>query len=135
METLRVLIVDDDLLFTQMLPRLLRGAFAKPTFDIVTANGPAKALETFHASTFDLVLCDYDLRAPQNGLDVLRGIASGAAVRVLMTGHAARELPKGHEDAYDAFLEKPMTLREVVRPLAEILEGRLGIAVELASKP
>ena len=116
-----------------MLPRLLQRAIARPAFDFATASAPAEGIELGRSGQFDLILCDYDLRAPQTGIDVLRAVGNERALRVLITGHSPRELPADREGSYDAFLEKPMTLRDVVAPLAEILRERLGVPVDLTA--
>lgn len=131
---LRLLIVDDDFLFADSLPRLLRKSFSRPPLAIAAARSPADALDLLAAERFDVVLCDFDLKAPQSGLDVLAQAArtNPDAFRILLSGHSPREIPQDPGAAYDAFLDKPMTLRAVVPRLAELLRARLGIEFEPA---
>ena len=128
---LRLLIVDDDFLFSEMLPRLLQREVASPALRITAVRTPEEARRVAHAQPFDVVLCDFDLRARSSGLDVLSDVVDspGRPFRILISGHSPREIPAG-PGAYDAFLDKPMTLREVVPQLAALLEERLGIRFE-----
>lgn len=130
MTALRMLIVDDDFMFTKMLPRLLHKRVARPQFDIVTAQTPDEAMEILGTQRFDLILCDFDLKSARTGLDVLRAASAegNGAFRVLITGHPPRDVPDDGP-VYDAFLDKPTTLREVVPPLLSIMHD-LGFQVE-----
>src|SRR5581483_3700919 len=131
-EELRVLIVDDDFLFSDMLPKLLVKSVAKPQIHALSARTPREALRLLEAQRFDVVLCDYDLRDGLSGFDVLRAAlrAEGAPLRILISGHRPGEVPSMPEGAFDAFLEKPMTLREVVPLFLDLLHERLGIEFE-----
>ncbi|MEA3202114.1 MAG: Response regulator receiver domain [Thermoplasmata archaeon] len=131
-EELRLLIVDDDYLFADMLPRLLRKTIAKPALAVTSVRTVAEAAQRLAAEPFDVVLCDFDLREPQNGLDVLAHAARAPSppFRILITGHSPREIPTPPEGVLDAFLDKPMTLREVVPLFTALLHERLGVEFE-----
>lgn len=126
---LRLLIVDDDFLFTKMLPRELRKSL--PDLDIACASSPDDAVGMLDAQAFDVVVCDYDLRALRNGLDVLGHAAKVAQppFRILISGHSARDIPAS-TGIVDAFVPKPMTLRDIVPPLATLLKARLAGAAK-----
>lgn len=130
---LSLLIVDDDFLFTQQLPQLLKRSVARPSLEVAVAQSPQQATETLGAKPFDIVLCDYDLRAARTGIDVLADAAQVAPppLRILMTGHAPREIEHARPGAYDALIEKTMTLREMIPLVAALIHERLGVAVEL----
>ncbi|HET6404736.1 MAG TPA: response regulator [Candidatus Thermoplasmatota archaeon] len=131
-EELRVLIVDDDFLFTDMLPRLLRKSIARPRLACEAARSVDQAMTLLATREFDVILCDYDLRTVETGLDVLRRATHvpSPPFRILVSGHARREIPPVPEGVIEAFLEKPMTLREVLPLLTALLRDRLGVECE-----
>ena len=131
-ERLRILVVDDDFLFTDMFPRLLRKTIRSPTLEIETAKDADEATRRLQAEAFDVVLCDFDLRAARSGLHVLADAArlERPPFRILLSGHTPREVGIPEEGVMDAFLDKPMTLRELVPLLTRLLHERLGIEFE-----
>lgn len=132
---LRICIVDDDFLFTQMLPRLLTRSLAAPEIVFYPARSFGEARELLAKQRVDVILSDYDLKTLETGLDVLEHAAQVApeALRILISGHLPHELPEKGVRPYAAFVAKPMTLREMVPPLlAAISEGR-GVAFQPAA--
>lgn len=131
-DPLRLLIVDDDFLFADMLPRLLRRRILKPALEMASATNAEDAMRRLDAERYHVLLCDYDLKASSTGLDVLAHAARQAdgPFRILITGHSPREIPETGHQLYDAFLDKPMTLREVVPQLTTLLHARLGVGFE-----
>ncbi|HET6404188.1 MAG TPA: response regulator [Candidatus Thermoplasmatota archaeon] len=130
--SLRVLIVDDDPLFTDMLPRLLLRSLASPRLEFACARDAAAAIRLLQERAFDVLLCDYDLRTHATGLDVLE-IASSLPerpFRILFSGHAPQHIERPRKDVLDAFLDKPATLSGMVPLLATLLTERMGIEVE-----
>lgn len=132
-DALRLLVVDDDFLFADMLPRLLTKNVASPPLDIVAVRSPEDAARAIRERPFDVVLSDFDLRAPQNGLDVLRDVGAvlPEALRILVSGHSPHEIPRA-PGAFHEFLEKPMRLREMIPLFARVVEARLGVHVTVA---
>jgi two-component system C4-dicarboxylate transport response regulator DctD len=124
---LRLLIVDDDPLMTDMLPRrLLRALDLK----ILTASSPEEGLRVADEENPEVVLSDYNLRASMTGLDLLAEIERRHpdAVRILFSGHTRTEIGTPLVDApLHAFLEKPIRIDELIGPLAAIIQRTLGI--------
>jgi DNA-binding NtrC family response regulator len=126
-EDLRILIVDDDPLMTDMLPRRIRGALRVQVF---TASTPEEGLRVADAESPEIVLSDYNLRASMTGLDLLAEIERRHpdAIRILFSGHARHEIGKSLDDApLHGFLEKPLRLDELIAPLAAIIQETLGV--------
>lgn len=122
-----VLIVDDDPLMTDMLPRRLRRV-VRPDVEIRTAATPDEARQMILDGAPDAIISDYNLRHVQNGLDVLREAERVAphAARILFSGHAAREI-RGLGDApIHAYLEKPMRLDELIAPVLDAIQQATG---------
>lgn len=128
---LRILVVDDDFLFSEMLPKLLRKSIAKPTLVVTGVASAEEGKRRLAAEAFDVVLSDFDLRSQETGVDVLEHAARAPKppFRILMSGHSPRMIPK--DGALDAFLDKPMTLRELVPLLTALLHERLGVEFEM----
>ena len=82
MMPIRLLLVDDHVLFRQSLSRLLS---AEPDFEVVADCGTAgDALEVLRRERVDLVLLDFDL-GPEQGSEVLAATrGAGPAAKVLM---------------------------------------------------
>jgi DNA-binding NtrC family response regulator len=128
----RILIVDDDPLMTDMLPRRIRAGLHAT---VLTASTPEEGLAMADAHHPEVVLSDYNLRAAMTGLDLLAEIERRQpdAVRILFSGHARHEIgARLDEVAIDGFLEKPMRLDELIAPLATIIQSTLGLDVRRA---
>ncbi|HEX2021905.1 MAG TPA: response regulator [Candidatus Thermoplasmatota archaeon] len=126
-----ILIVDDDELMTELLPRKLRSAVL-PAPRILTARTPEEGIRVAEDECPSVVLSDYNLRATMNGLDVLAAVGRSCpdAVRILFSGHARHEIgPRLEGAGLDGFLEKPLRLDELIPPFLEIL-NRSGVHAE-----
>lgn len=126
-EALRILIVDDDPLMTDMLPRRLRRAL---DVAVLVASTPEEGLRVASEAQPDVVLSDYNLRASMDGLDLLAAIQRAVpdALRILFSGHAPHEIGARLRDApLHGFLEKPLRLDEMIVPLAAIIERETGV--------
>lgn len=122
-----MLIVDDDPLMTDMLPRRLRRVI-RSDVDIRTATTVEEASEIIRSVRPDAVLSDYNLRQDKNGIDVLRVAEEVApkAARILFSGHSAREI-RGLPDAtIHAYVEKPMKLDELITPVLDAIARATG---------
>lgn len=122
-----MLIVDDDPLMTDMLPRRLRRAI-REDIDIRTATTVEEAAEIIRTLRPDVVLSDYNLRQELNGLDVLRVAEEHvpSAVRILFSGHSAREIGALNDAAIHAYVEKPMKLDELIAPVLDAIARATG---------
>jgi two-component system, NarL family, nitrate/nitrite response regulator NarL len=82
MTPIRLLLLDDHLLFREGLSRLL---VTEPGFELVAQCGtPAEALEVLSRSAIDIVLLDYDLEDDTGTRFISAATASGYRGRILM---------------------------------------------------
>lgn len=128
-----LLIVDDDALMTNLLPRKLRNAFATE-LRIVTATTPEEAARVLREERPDIVLSDYNLRAARTGLDVLADAAEVVpqGVRILFSGHTQSEIGAAIASApIHGFIEKPLRLDDLLRPLATLVRDASGFELGL----
>ena len=121
--TKRLLIVDDE----QTLREVFKEALSREGYDVETASSPEQALEKLGEEHFDAVLLDQVYKtSPFSGLDALRKIrATGCSVKVIMmTGYldVADEVAEAvKEGAYSQVIQKPSTLSEISRIIANCL--------------
>lgn len=90
MNTIRILLVDDNLDHVQLATRALK---AQPTWRIDTARLGEEALDRASEDKYDLVLLDY--RLPDlSGLDVLKALRAKAPepAVILMTSQGSEEV-------------------------------------------
>lgn len=125
---LSILLVDDDPLMHRMLvPRLEEIGF--PVARVASARSPQEAITLLAELKAPLaVVSDFNLKAPITGFELLREVraARPEAARVLFSGYSREQL--GNEDRdgiVEKFLEKPLHLDDLVRPLREFLAARL----------
>lgn len=131
MPELQVLVIDDDKFMLDMLPDHLETIFQEGELaGILTARTPEEGIAQARAAKGPLVvLCDYDLRASQNGVHVLEQIAAirPDAIRILFSGHTPEEIGLAiRSPVIHAFLEKPLRLSEFTKPFRAILEREIG---------
>lgn len=122
-----MLIVDDDPLMTDMLPRRLRRVI-RADVEIRTATSVEEAADIIRSVRPDAVLSDYNLRQERTGIDVLREAEQHApeAARILFSGHAAREIAGLQDAAIHAYVEKPMKLDELITPVLDAIARATG---------
>lgn len=90
MTPIRLLLLDDHLLFREGLSRLL---LTEPGFDMVAQCGtPAEALEVLAGSAVDIVLLDYDLEDDTGTRFISAATASGYRGKILMVTAGMNEL-------------------------------------------
>jgi CheY-like chemotaxis protein len=118
---LNVLIVDDEPLLLKVMERLL----TRRGYIVQTAVNVPEALKLARQRTPDILVTDYNLNAPQNGLDLCRAFAEDATLvkvrRIVISGQANNL--KGLGILYDAFLAKPFTSSEFVQVLERFITG------------
>lgn len=123
-----VLLVDDDAFMLDVLPRKLRKMLGpERPVRFLTTDDPERARELARGCGEELlvVICDFNLRAAKDGLDVLRELEADAprSVRILYSGHAASEIGDRLDDApIHAFVEKPFRLEDLLPPLHRAIE-------------
>jgi DNA-binding NtrC family response regulator len=124
-----LLIVDDDPLMTDLLPRKLQRAMASGV-RILTASNSTDAAQIIASQRPHVILSDFNLRETKTGLDVLAEAARAApeSARILFSGHTISEIGRPLRDAdIHGYLEKPMRLDELVRPLLEAIRNATGL--------
>ena len=85
----RILVVDDDAATCTFLEELLEG----PDRQFDSVQDPESALAKMRTETFDLLISDINLNAPQSGLDLLRAfkLANPAGQVLLISGFGTLE--------------------------------------------
>lgn len=126
-DALTILLVDDDPLMHRMLvPRLQQ--MGVPVSLVRSATSPDEALAALDTLSVPLaVVSDFNLKATRTGLDLLRVVRERRpdATRVLFSGYSLEQLGAG-TDVVELFLEKPLHLDELLRPLERFLAARLA---------
>lgn len=128
-----VLIVDDDPLMTQMLPRRLARLLSSAP-RVLTASTPEEGIRLMSELQPDVILCDYNLRAVMTGLDVLAAaqVRAPHATRILFSGHTRREIGVRLDDApIHGYVEKPMRLDDLVGPIVDLVREASGLDLGL----
>lgn len=126
---IRLLIVDDDPLMTEFLPRRLARAMLT-NVRILTATTAAGADAIIEREQPHVILSDYDLRDVRTGIEVLRSAARLAprSARILFSGHSRREIGASLEAAgVDAYIEKPMRLDDLIPQLLASIRATTGM--------
>ncbi len=111
-QSLRILVADDEPLFLKALERVL----ARRGHEVVTVTDANQAIERLRAETFDAVLVDH--RMPGNGTTVIAHLEDTAfeGITVLMTGGHTAEAEGMRESVHR--LQKPFPFPAVI-PLLE----------------
>jgi len=114
----RVLVIDDDREFCDLLARFLRGE----GFETDCVFDAAAGLERAVGDRYQIVLLDVML-GRANGFDVLRRIRAASAIPVLMlTGHAYDEhRVRAASVGADGFLPKPVLPDQLAREVRRVL--------------
>lgn len=113
MPTLRVLLLDDNLLVLRAVGRALRSQGC----DVVAVDSCEAAIVELNVKTFDLVLADFELGETVNGLDVLEHarFVAPTTTRALATASDDRQFANALDaGSIERFLSKPMSLDDIV---------------------
>lgn len=132
---LRILVVDDDPLMTDLLPRKLGRSILSPRTQILTARTPEEGIRLAVEERPDVVISDFNLRASRDGLDVLDAVRRlhPDAIRILFSAHTRVEIGTRIDRAeIHGFIEKTMRLDEMMGPLFDLIEQRTGRVIERA---
>jgi DNA-binding NtrC family response regulator len=119
----RILVVDDELLFQQLLCKLLKTR----DHDVVAAADGEEALQMLHESTFDLMISDISMQ-PVDGMELLRTVRelySSMGV-IMLTGHGSIEtaVESMKYGAFD-YITKPFKIQELTQTIRHALEYQL----------
>jgi two-component system response regulator HydG len=117
----RVLLVDDDPVYSEYLRRVLSSG----GFGVVREPDAEGALARVHTEQWDLLITDIELPG-MNGLELLeqaRELVPGLPVAVL-TGHASVDYAvSALRGAAAEFLQKPISREDLVAKAAELIEA------------
>ena len=122
MQPIRLLLLDDHILFREGLSRLL---VSEPDFETVAQCGtPAEALEILSRSAVDLVLLDFDLEDDTGTRFISASRAAGYRGKILMVTAGMNRLDSSHawESGISGIFLKhssPGTLLKAIRTVAE----------------
>jgi DNA-binding NarL/FixJ family response regulator len=127
MKRIRLLLIDDHILFREGLSRLLA---LEPDLEVVAGCGTiAEALETVRRAPVDIVLLDYDLGDDQGSHFIASARGAGYRGKFLMVtaGMSAKESSAAlHSGVSGIFLKhnSPGTLAKAVR---QIMDGEIWV--------
>jgi DNA-binding NtrC family response regulator len=121
MSSIRVLIVDDEDRFRQLMAKL----FTAKGLDVVTAaNGPEALCRLEDAGPFDVVILDIKMPGP-SGLDILphlRACAPATQV-IILTGHGdIQAASRSLQDGAAEFLLKPCSFEELLSAVHQAVD-------------
>ena len=118
----RILLVDDDAETCKFLEELLEA----PDRQFVSVQDPDTALTKMRHGSFDLLISDLNLNAPQSGIDLLRRFRTeqGSPV-VLISGFGTLEtaIEAVRSGAFD-YISKPFDIADVKRIVERAIEQR-----------
>jgi DNA-binding NtrC family response regulator len=124
-ETLRVLVVDDEVDFLETVVNRLK----KRKFEAEGVTSGEAALELMKAKPFDVVVLDVKMPGGMDGIETfreMRKIQPHAEV-ILLTGHASVETSiEGMKLGAFDYLLKPVKFEELLAKLAAALEKRVS---------
>jgi len=125
LETLKVLIVEDNLHMRSLLRSLLSSAGFR---EIHEAPDGTAALELLESRKCDFILCDLTMK-PMNGLDFAREVrrskesANPFVPIIMISGYTELHRVEAARDAgVTEFLAKPVTAQSLYARIAEIME-------------
>ena len=107
-----ILFVEDEIELARLVVRELEGA----GYEVRHAPDASSALRLFGESPPDLIVLDWMLGPPMDGLELLRRLRQTSAVPVLMLTARAEEVDRvvGLEVGADDYVTKPFSVRELV---------------------
>ncbi len=115
-ENKKLLIVDDDLMDSELLAELL---LIKGIELIMTDNVPS-ALKELDKIKFDLIIIDIGLAGKDNGLDLLKAIRkTDKQIRIfVLTGYGKDYYQQSLALGADHYFEKPLDIdKHILKPL------------------
>ncbi len=125
----RILFVDDDPLILRGLQRALHAK--RSEWDMVFVDSGAKGLEEMAGGAFDVVVSD--MRMPQmNGAEFLNAVKDHhpSTVRLVLSGHADKELILQCVGAAHQFLTKPCEPELLKAAIERVFESHPGVDPE-----
>jgi len=116
-ETLRLLVVEDDIVTSKVLARLLQDK----GYIVQTADSMARAMELVKTESFDLVVSDLSL-PDASGYDLLSTLLMQRPMKAIaMSGFGAREdIERSLEVGFSAHLVKPVDTAELDQVIRQV---------------
>jgi len=113
-----VLLVDDDTTNLEMLGEILRAE----GYTVVCARNGAEALACLRAAQPDVVMLDYVMPQMDGATTIgaLRLEPSTKDVAIVMTSGLPEEMVKPRCSGYDAFLQKPIAIEQVLETISAL---------------
>ena len=126
-----ILFVEDEIELARLVVRELEGA----GYEVRHAPDASTALRLFGESPPDLIVLDWMLGPPMDGLELLRRLRQTSAVPVLMLTARAEEVDRvvGLEVGADDYLTKPFGTRELVARVRALLRRHERLQEMLAA--
>jgi two-component system response regulator CpxR len=118
-DKVRVLIVDDDEEFAQLVAEFLQ---AEVSFSITARHDGPSGVRAALEANYDVILLDVGLPG-MNGFDVLRAIRKESATPVIMLTARGDDIDRilGLETGADDYVPKPCNLRELAARIRAVL--------------
>lgn len=132
---MRVLMVDDHVMFLQGLKNLL--AVLSPGLRVDTADTLSQAIELLRLSHHDLVLLDWHLAECDGESSIQRLREADFAGRiVVLSGETGRDLvQRTIELGAAGFIPKRYSSEMMVEALGQVLKGRIFLPAEVLARP
>ena len=117
--SLRILVIDDEPTVRDLMPEMLTKHVVE------TAPNGSDGLERFRKNAYDIVISDWSM-AGISGLEVAAEVKrrKAATVVILMTGWEVRGTAASYSADVDLLLQKPISLTELDRVVAEAAQLR-----------
>lgn len=124
MDTLNILLVDDDQNLATTLSHGLRKAMGDVASVAVCYNG-SEALSMLENQTFDVIISDYNMPGP-SGLEFLRRVGQEhqESILVLSTAYGTDALEEGVRQLGMGYITKPFEPAFLVQLIKRLLQGR-----------
>ncbi len=140
MDTLSILLVDDDQNLVTTLSHGLRKAMGDVASVAVCYNG-SEAVSMLENQTFDVIISDYNMPGP-SGLEFLRSVRQDhqETILVLSTAYGTDALEEGVHQLGMGYIAKPFEPAVLVQLINGLLQGRettgsLERAARIVEKP
>ncbi|UJX42744.1 response regulator [Desulfovibrio sp. JY] len=117
---LRVLLIDDEAGFTEVLAKRLR----RRGLEVLVALSGAEAVRTLHENACDAAVCDLKM-VDMDGIEVLKIFKKMVPSMpvIMLTGHGSEEAAKDGLDAGAAdYLLKPCDLDELLAKITDAVD-------------
>src|SRR5271170_1792899 len=125
MQPIRLLLVDDHILFREGLRRLL---VSEPEFETVAECGtPAEALEVLSRAAVDIVLLDFDLEDDPGTRLIASAAAAGYRGKILMVtaGMSPLDVAVARKLGISGIFLKHNSPTSLLHAIREVAEGRM----------